>query len=87
MSRVITSPVAWIKRGDYVSSKSNFLVNSGSKRWQEIIIGQKASMGNISHLEFILPEPLEEVFGTGKRHVCLNLNPQGYVEVVKCSWD
>lgn len=60
--RVASSPITWTEGRDYVSSKSSFLVDSGSKGWQ-YIIRQKAAIWKTSSLEFINPEPLEKFHG------------------------
>jgi len=62
-----SSPVTWIERGNCASSKPCFLVDSGSKGWQEVI-GQKAAIWKTCHLKLVNTESLEELLASVKWH-------------------
>lgn len=47
------------------------MVDSGSKRWQEIS-REEAALSNTIYLVFINTEPPEEVFSAGECHPCVS---------------
>lgn len=63
----LPGPVTRIKRGNCASSKPCFLVDSGSKGWQEII-RKKAAIRKTCHLKLVNTEPLEKLLTTAKWH-------------------